>query len=217
MGSTPRYGFTYPSLSDVPNVPADMEELATSVDAGLLAVLGSGVGTGADASTGSVTAQLADLRTNHGGVIARGTRGTSKTGMTAPAGILRIDSVPLVANRLYQVWTGGFGGIGANNGTAQFAITHTTGGAAATPTDARIYSGAVDLKIVNGGGAGFSSEGITGYVIPTVSQTYSFLFAFTGGTAYGTVDITPNEFNGITVAMFVEDLGVVPTQTGVLL
>jgi len=32
MPNTPNYGFPFPSLSDVPNVPADMEALAEAID-----------------------------------------------------------------------------------------------------------------------------------------------------------------------------------------
>lgn len=90
---TTNYGWPYPISSSAPNVPLDIKALADA----------------ADASLDAVDDRLDLVEVNHSrGIIKRGRRITSSAvaASATAAGVLRVDSIPLLANRSYTITTG---------------------------------------------------------------------------------------------------------------
>lgn len=130
--TSPTFGFPFPSLSDVPNVPADMEALAESVDSSLAQMVhleGGGAST-----TPSVTTTI----TNYASVYGQSTWADQVSGqITVPtAGVYHVSQrvkvdppgVEYNANGSMRDAGGGFSSqwfLAANPGLGVLTVTHS--------------------------------------------------------------------------------------------
>lgn len=162
--------------------------------------------------------QAGDLPTTRLGVIARGIRTTNSTGTTTEVGVLRIDDIPVFEGRLYRVAlaTSCIYGSTAANDLLEGRLYYSLTGAAVVGTN---MFGTLSIETRTAGGAQYS-DGTTTFLPSPVATgagtgTLSVLFSVLRTVGAGTVSIPAN--TTYPVHMIVEDLGVDPGDTGVLI
>lgn len=119
MPATPNFGLRYPALTDPPNGPAQIEDLADDVDAALVAV----------------DARLDAIEGNYPrGIIAYAERNTVSPGASSSAdvGALRIDNIPITSGRTYVICLGTHPNSTVLTDTFQGAVRGSTSGVATT-------------------------------------------------------------------------------------
>jgi hypothetical protein len=145
------------------------------------------------------------------GLIARGNRTTNGTGTTSEVGVLRVDSVALTGGRAYSLRAKCNVSGTADGDAASVKIRVNTGGVATTSSTIVSGSGAQDQT---GPFVGSTIQAQAVY-LPAGNETASFLVCFTkvGGT--GTTTPIVDTSQGITTDLFVEDIGLAVSDTGV--
>jgi len=143
------------------------------------------------------------------GVVAWGNRLTSSSTTTGEIGVLRLDNISVLANRMYRIWTSPLRLLStAADDTVAARLRISTSGAATTAS-----TSLAELAL---GQPPFTSQSvpINAKYIPGSNQTLSVLLTVTliGGT--GTVSMTVSSVNP-NIDLIVEDVGPAPSDTGV--
>lgn len=162
--------------------------------------------------------QSGDLPGTRLGVIARGVRTTNSTGTTTEVGVLRIDDIPIFEGRLYRVAlaTSCIYGSTAANDLLEGRLYYSLTGAAAVGVN---LFGTLSIESRTAGGAQYTDGTSTFLPSPVVTGagtgTLSVLFTVLRTAGAGTVSIPASA--SYPVHMVVEDMGVDPGDTGVLI
>ena len=144
------------------------------------------------------------------GVIARGSRATSSTAASAAQGVLRVDSVPLLAGRRYHIRTNA---LTATSSVAadrvQVALRMSTVGTATTASTVFSQS---NSPAIDSTGAGWGTSVDYNYT-PAVNETASIILNTQrlSGTGNAQLLVTAS----VTIDIEVIDCGVDPGNTGV--
>lgn len=162
--------------------------------------------------------QSGDLPTTHLGVIGRGVRTTNSTGTTTEVGVLRIDDMPIFEGRLYRVAlaTSCLYSSTVANDLLEGRLYYSLTGAAVVGTN---LFGTLSIETRTAAGAQYTDG--TGAFLPSPvavgagAGTLSVLFSVLRTAGTGTVSIMANAT--YPVHMVVEDMGVDPGDTGVLI
>ena len=202
MGTTPNFAFRYPALTAAPNVPLDLQNLATDVDTSLLAEQV------ARAASDTVTAA------HSSGIIARHRRTTNGTGTTASTAATAQKYMEVTASlktgRLYRVQVqdmGVFCSV-ASGAETNVQITFTTDGSVPAPSSSVLTTAQVQTLA----GSLVASVTIGGTFVPSGNVTFRALVSYFSSPAGPTV----NAFASGTwpAEICVEDLGVDPGSSG---
>lgn len=146
-----------------------------------------------------------------GEMIARGNRLTDSTAASAAQGVLRIDNIPIIADRSYTVMTNALlmiATVANDSGTVR--ISYVENGTAAT-TDSTItgYNSKTNLIVsANANGVG----PLVGRITAVSSGTMSVLLWTQRMTGTGTVRLS-SAFGGIQIMVY--DGGSEPGDTGI--
>lgn len=137
------------------------------------------------------------------GIIAYGNRASAKTNIgPTETGILRLDNVPIVNGRAYKIWAAGrpFSTVSSDSYRA-FLRTSTSGSATTASTSLKERSGSSHL-------------GYNLWAIYTATATGNLSVLLSMNLSFGTGLFTSEGDAGGTT-MFIEDLGVAVSDTGV--
>jgi hypothetical protein len=147
-----------------------------------------------------------------GTVIARGIRTTASSGVTAAtdSGVLRLDDVPMTAGRLYKVTHQWLPTSGTTTDVAEVQCRFDTTGAQATTSNAILQNSAVRVRC----DANSDARGWSTFYVPVVDLSFSVLLCLKRVSGSGTVTLAVSGTTRYT-AMWIEDCGVDPTDTGV--
>lgn len=158
-------------------------------------------------------AEQQDLAVARMGVLATGLRTTNSSTTTTEVGVLRLDNIPLFAGRFIRVSTGSsliFNSTVANDLIEARLYLSVTGVAVVGGTQ---FS-ALSIQSRTAGGAQYT-DGVSGFIVSSARQTLSVLLSVARTAGTGTVGIVAS--NTYPTWLVVEDLGVNPGNTGVLI
>lgn len=194
-------GLTIPDLPRFQSVDAAVDDVVNLVSyRGQLIVVGIIAGSALAGQTSR-------------GVIAWGQRTTaSSTTTAADAGVLRLDSVPLLLGRMYRVWTSPLHmDVATPNDEVRCRIRYNTAGTATTAST--IMPGTtVHARIVD---TNVSDDKLVNTVyVPAANETMSLLLCVGRIAGGGAVGIN-NSDTGDDTIMAVEDIGPAKAETGV--
>jgi hypothetical protein len=144
------------------------------------------------------------------GIIARGNRTTNSTTTTTEVGVLRLDDIPMYADRTYKIWTSALTldtSVAADVAAAN--LRYTTDGS--TPTTSSTILTAAQAPLANAT-SGNSVTIIIDYS-PATDTLFSVLLTVTRVSGTGNISIAGAATAPID--MVIEDIGQDPTDTGV--
>lgn len=211
MAVTPSFGLRYPACPDCqpcPNCPGGLdafENLARDTDTALASVAAQEA-----ADVASLDSRVDVLEAP---IIGRGRRTTDKTAITVEVGVLRLDGKTVKNGHLYRIgctdvtWTAP-----ADNHVGRLSYRIDTTGAAATTASALLHfaDAAVGSSFVGQSGQTFDT-----LYAPGANLTLSVLLTATriGGASAMTLEIGADH----PLDMYIEDLGLDPGDTGVVI
>lgn len=165
MGVTPIYAFPFPALSDPPNGASQIQSLATAVENKIALV---------DATDATQSTNITNLQNVDPIILAWGRRTTPSSTTTTTVGVLRLDGIPVISGRAYNIMgTGICLDSTVTSDALQVDIRFTTNGTNAT-TASPILTGSVvfgRIVVLNSG----ESKCISCQYEPAGNQTLSLL------------------------------------------
>lgn len=142
-------------------------------------------------------------------LIARGNRLTNSTGTTTEVGVLRLDDIPIIGGRIYQISTSTL--LLATNTANDFVnakIRYTTDGSTPTTSSSLLTQTGGRIEATSSGDFAY----LSGLYAPASDETLSVLLTVARGSGAGTVAI--NYGSSVPIELYIVDLGVDPGDTG---
>lgn len=157
----------------------------------------------------TLTAAALNLATKK--ILARGRRTTASTGTTTEVGVIRLDDIPIVGGRLYEISSSTVTpDTGTNGDMTNVRIRYTTDGS--TPsTSSTVLPGAIGQVRLDDASNGEALVVKTFYA-PASDETLSLLL--TVGRSSGSGTITLFADGVFETHLVVKDVGVDPGDTG---
>jgi hypothetical protein len=160
----------------------------------------------------AMSAELASRSAAGLGIVARANRTTSSSSTTSEVGVLRLDSVPISAGRMYRIWTSPmiFQSTVAND-LINAHIRYSTAGTATTGSTQ--LTGLVDNAASASGPQ--RTKGMTVPWVPVATGVASILLSVSRDSGTGSVAL--NASSPYPIDLVIEDCGADPGSTGVIL
>jgi hypothetical protein len=147
------------------------------------------------------------------GIIAYGNRASNSSGTISEIGVLRLDNIPIVNGRMYEIVTGPLVLLSNVGNDCVAAKLHVNTAGTAT-TSSGTTAGQFLQKNVTGSETAFpSSECLSAIYNPGVTGSLSVLLSVARTVGTGTVSINAGFGSGL--EMWVKDLGLAVSDTGV--
>lgn len=227
-------------MSDVNNIPTHMDALVTGGASGRAAGLESRLvkryASAADRTTrdGSPIAGEVGYRTDvkkwegydgtnwvvpSSTIIAYGIRTNSSPSVTTTElGVIRLDNIPAIIGRRYRIWTSplNMSSSVANdlmNAHIRYNLVASPGAGSPATTASTQLTGLVESSYSAGGAQ--RTQGLSVTYAPAATGTLSALLSLSRDAGTGTLAI--NGFAAYPIELVVEDMGVDPGNTGILL
>ncbi len=216
MPTTGVYNLPYPDGEDLPNGPGQIQALAEAVETTLQADLALGGDLTVPGQL-TVAGEAVPVDSLTAGVcIKRVTRLTASTPASGSQGVLRLDGVPLQADRRYEVRTNTLlmlSTVANDRGSAR--LSHTTDGSVAT-VDSQI------LAIGNGPAMPTASDGaaippLVAVLHPTVDMSLSVLLFTSRISGTGNVRAFIVSSTAMSIDLSVYDCGPAPASSGTII